>query len=359
MKEKYPKWIDEYAKSFHNGFSHMVPCSWGPVDVYVVLDLLNGSFLSKLHKTIVEIKKKNVSIENVARSFSCPSTLRAAFYWVVLEYQYSDVKNKKQFKEIIEFFIKVLNHLAKKDIFGYKSNIAHSQQEINKLLADTKWQKGSRDKARQIGKLYSSLASLVFALYRDFYPQDSHEIYGPYDASKKFGPKNILLIKHFPKIKPVEIWPEIKKLKYQDIKIFQVYKNVRFSCEIIGLHSIYKGNLIDNLVAYAVVVDGKYRNQLSQIKALTDYLAEMAIKQSSAYDSLSKEDLKKKVLEWHCYQFFNFFKLAEIDWRPTREMFEAVKNKKVPDRFELNKFPSFKEYMTSPEHEIYWLKDLY
>ncbi len=357
--KKYPKWIDEFAKAFHNAFTKMIPITWGPVNADSVISFLNGAFLSKVHQAIIEIKNQGYKIEEVAKTFSCPSTIRVALPFLIWEYQGSEPKNKAQFKEVAEYMVEVLSCLAKKDIFAYESNIAHTDKEIEDILNKTDWKSGNKEAARELGKLYNSVASLGFSLYGDFFPQDSHEVYGPYDASKKFGKDTILIIKHFPKIKPIEIWPEIKKLKYSNVKIFQIYKNVQFRCETIGMHSIYEGDIINNLLSYFVVVDSIPQNSIEKIKELSDYFAKVATEQSIVYEKLSKEERKIKILEWDCYQFINFFKLAEMDWRPTKEMLEAVKDKEVGDRYELEKFPSFEEYVQSPEHEIYWLKDLY
>lgn len=358
-KEKYPKWIDEFAKALHIAFTNMMPCSWGPVNADEVISSLNGVFISRVHEAIIKIKKKGYKIEEVAKTFSCPSTPRIAFTFLIWEYKSSEPKNKAQFREVTEYLIEILSCLAKKDIFVYESNIAHSHEEIETILNKTDWQTGDREMARELGKLYNSVASLVFSLYGDFFPQDSHEVYGPYDASKKFGDNTILIIKHFPKIRPVEIWPEIKKLKYSDVKIFQVFKNVKFKCELIGMHSIYEGDIINNLVAYFVTIDGVPQNSIEKIKELSDYFAKMATEQSIVYDKLSKEERKIKILEWYSYQFVDFFKLAGMNWKPTKEMLGAVKDKEVGDRYECEEFPSFEEYIKSPEFEIYWLKDLY
>jgi len=358
-KEKYPKWIDEFAKAFHIAFTNMVLCSWGPVNADTVISSLNGAFISKVHQAIIKIKKQGYKVEEVAKTFSCPSTPRIAFTFLIWEYQGSEPKNKAQFKEVTEYLVEILSCLAKKDIFAYESNIVHTDEKIETILNKTDWQTGNNQAARELGKLYNSLASLVFSLYGDFFPQDSHEVYGPYNASKKFGENTILIIKHFPKIKPVEIWPEIKELKYSDVKIFQVFKNVKFKCELIGMHSIYNGDLINNLVSYSIRVDGEYINDLGKIKELSDYFAKMATEQSIVYENLSKKERKIKILEWYSYQFVDFFKLADMDWYPTKEMLEAVKDKKVGDRYECEEFPPFEEYIKSPEFEIYWLKDLY
>lgn len=357
--QKYPKWIDEWTRAFHNGFMNMVPLSWGPVDLPALLGYLNGVFLSKIYNAIVNIKNKNIPLKKVAKTFPSPSGLRVAIFWLVLEYQLSEPKNKKQFRETIEYFIAILQLLVKEDLFAYKSNIVHTKKEVEEILATTPWQKGNPEEAKELGKLYNSLATLVFALYKDFFPQDSHEIYGPYDASSKFGKNAILLIKHFPKIKPVELWPEMKDLKNSKIKIFQVYRDIKFRCETVGMHSIYEGDLINNLISWAVMADGEFISDISKIKKMSSYFAEVAMKQSIVYDNMSKEELKQKALEWLCYQFVYFFQLAGMDWRPTSEMIEAVKDKEIAERFELDTAPTYKEYTTSPDFEVYWLKDLY
>lgn len=357
--KNYPKWIDEYANAVYQAFANMVPSSWGPVDGFAVLTALNGTFLVKLSQAIKTIKSQNRSVDEIARTLSCISSLRATLFFLMYEYQQSNPKSKLQFREIMDFLVEVLKHMAKDDTFARISNIGHSQSEVRVILNEVKWQEGNPAVARELGKLYTSLASLAFALYRDFFPQDSHEIYGPYPACEKFGDETILLIKYFPKIKPIDLWPDFKEAKYKEVKIFQVYRNVKFRCEMIGMHSIYEGDLMKDLVAYAVLVDGEWCNDIQKIKELSQYFAELATKQSLVYENFSKQDLVKKFLEWYCYQFVDFFRLANMDWRPTEAMVESLQGKDISDRLRLDEFPSFGEYMSSPEFEIYWIKDLY
>lgn len=359
MARKYPKWIDEYTKSIHHAFLRMIPCSWGPLNLMQFCALLNGVFLDRLFKAMKVIKAENISKDKLAQSFSSPSALRGAIMFLSWEYQFCRVKKRKEAKELFNFLIKILQRQAKQDLYAYKSNIIHSPSDINNILDKTHWRKATPDLARELGKLYNSLSSMVYALYRDFFPQDSCDIYGPYQATNKFGPNTILIIKHFSKIRPVELWPGIAKFKYKDVKIFQVYKKVKFRCEVIGMHSVYEGDLINNLVAYDVEIDGEPQNNPKKIKSTSEYIAKIATKQSIVYDKMSKEDLKSLFLKWSCYQFIIFFKLAGMDWHPTKEMKETVKGKRIADRLNINGFPSIKEFTTSPKFEIYWLKDLY
>lgn len=359
MTEDYPKWIDEWAKSFHKAFVGMAPWSWGPVDVFTIVSNLNGTFISRIKEAIERIKEKGCSMEEIVNCFPSISSLRAALYYLAVEHQGSKNKDRKEFKEVMEFLVEILKEGTEKDIFAYDSNIVRSKEEINNILDTIEFEEGNPQVARELGKLYTSLASMGFALFKDFFPQETHEIEGPYDVSERYGEKAILIIKSFPKIRPVDLWPQTEELNYSNVKIFQVFKNIEFKCEFIGMHSIYKGDLINNLEKYSVLTDNNYLNNVEEIKKLSDYFAEYATNYSSFYDDLKKEELIAKSLEWECYQFNKFFDLAGMDWRPTKEMFEALKGVDIPLRSERASFPDFEEYVADPENEVYWLKDLY
>ena len=55
------------------------------------------------------------------------------------------------------------------DIWAKEKNIAHSDKEVVKLLEATRWQDGSPEIARELGKLHNSLSAHAYALYRDFF----------------------------------------------------------------------------------------------------------------------------------------------------------------------------------------------
>ena len=306
-----------------------------------------------------ELKNKVAAPKKLRLRFLLPLLCVEVFFFLLMEYQKSEPKSKDQCKELLEYLIEILSSIAKKDRWASRSNVAHSDEEIARIVNEIDWQKGSPQAAQALGKFYASLTGLSYALYRDFFNDEGCEIYGPYNAHYHFGKNTIVTIKHFPRIKPRELWPEIAKLKYSDVKIYQVYRNVSFRCELWGVHHIFEGDIINDLVAYAVFADDKTINSLEEIKELVFYFADTALEQSLVYERMSKEDLKKKNLEWLCWKFVDFFKLARMDWRPTEEMWNAVKDKAVANRMELGTFPSFEEYTTSPKYEAYWLKDLY
>lgn len=357
--KKYPAWIDEWAKAYHRAYVNMVPGSFGPIDLFDILPAVNDTFLRRLHLAVLESKQQGFTAKQIATTFSTLSSLRTAIMWLIFEYQFSKMKNKTEFRETLEFFMDTLRFWAKEDIFCLSSNIGHTKEEIREILHSALWQEGTPERARVIGRLYNSATSLGISLYRDFFHQEANEVYGPYDASSQYGVGSILLVKQCTKIRVPDLWPTTNNFQYSDIKILQIYKNVSFRCELAGVHSLYKGDLINGLVACCVIVDGKYVASLDEIKEISRYLAEQTVNHALLSEKLSQDQWQVKTLEWLAFEFNNFFALLKEDWRPTPEMLNTIKNKKFSTRHELIQFPAYREYVSSPHHPVYWLKDLY
>lgn len=357
--QDYPTWIDEFAQAYHQAYTNMVPCSWGPTDGFTVLRALNGAIFPKLSEAIRRITAKGYSPKEAAQTFPTLSTLRWLLYWLACLYLYTEKKDKQEFKTIIEYFLAILKARAKEDIFGRKSNIQHTPAEIQILLNQIDWQLGSPAAARTLGQLFNSVTSLGLAYYRDFFHEDANEIYGPYSAEKRFGPGTILTIKDHPQLRPTDLWPETASMPYRHVQILQIFRDVAFSCEIIGIHSLYKGDIINGLVAYAVIIDGKPCNDVSQLKELSDYFGQAATDFFIQSERLTNKEWANKTLEWILISYKDFFALADMDWRPTPEMIEIIRNTDIPSRFRLESFPDYEIYSTDPRYEIYWLKDLY
>ena len=354
----YPNWIDEHARSVYQAWIGMVPSQWGALNFLELLTHLDGTFIKKMHQAVRTLKKER-SVEEVAKSISSPSVLRCAFWYLTQEYATAEHKDKATFREVAEYLVEILRFRVPVDTFALTQNLGIRQEEIERMLKETPWQEGNPASARELGKLYNSAAAVAFALYRDFFPQVSHEVYGPYDANSRFGEGCILLVKDFPDLKHTELWPQTHSFSIGTLKIFQILQGVSFSCDWIGMHSRYEGDLINGLRASAVMANGQFVSSPEEIKKVRGALEHAAVEHSSVYEKMSIDEWIIKTLEWECFQFINFFKLAGMDWKPTKEMLENTKGKPVPLGVSVDSFPPFEEYGTNPEYEIYWLKDLY
>jgi hypothetical protein len=358
-KTAHPTWVDEYVRSIQQAFEHMVPGNWGPVDAFKIYDELQGMIIERIHEAVLNLKGRGVTPDDAAETFSTPSSIHNALFHLCIEYVAWRKKDKQKFREVAEYLVGMLSARRMEDVFALNKNVVHTNKEIEDILRAVPWEKGTPEAARILGKLYNSAAALAFSLYRDFFPQESNEVYGPYDTSAKFGLGTILVIKHFTKMRPIELWPWAKDFKTSEIKIYCIYKDVTFRCEFIGMHSVYTGDLARGLQAYAVEIDGQFENDKGKLNALTEELEKIAVDKFQITARFTNEEAKQKVLEWVCYQFNKFFELAGMDWHPTQEMMERARAAKIPDRCIIERAPTLDEYWNSPEYEGYWLKDLY
>lgn len=359
MRKTHPQWVDEYTKSIHQAYVGMVPGDWGPIDFYAGYRALNGAFIKKLHEAVVRLKTKKVPLRIVAKDFLSPSSIRPAFSFAAYEYGMSDHTTHVQAREVFDYFDKLTRQVFKKDVWAQKSNIIHTSGEVDKLIKRIPWEKGNSDVARLISRLGNSASALAYALYRDFYVDESQEVYGPYDVSKKFGRDHALVIKHYPKMRPTTLWPSMRSFRYTDMKLYMMYEGVQVKCEFIGMHTLYKGDVMGGLRKYAVEIDGVFYRDQKKMKEVMEYIGKRAVKQWSAYEKMSKQDLKMKFLEWMCFSCSPLFHLAGMDARPSEEMIRNVMKAKIGDRCVVSKFPTYAAFLKRKDWEAYWLRDLY
>ena len=355
----YPPWIDDYVATVHNAFVGMVPSSWSSLDFWAELHLFDGMFIARLHKAVVKLQAAGRTPLEVAHTFSNPSTIRSALYFLAVEYQLSDHSLQQEFREVAECLVAALTAWVPEDTFALSTNKPYTPEHVKTFLTTVPFQKGEVAAARELGRLFTACASLAFALYRDFFPQEANDVYGPYDVSDTYGPGAMLLIKHFPKIKPVGLWPQSVSFTYEDIKLYQIYTNVTFRCDWIGMHSVYQGDLIQNLVAWAVEANSTFVTDLAEVKAVRNTIEETVLAQMPAYDPMTGQDWLQLGLRWDCWQFNTFFELAGMDWEPTQEMKEKLRGKDAKMGASMDSYPSLQEYAKDPNYEAYWLKSLY
>lgn len=354
-----PAAIEAVSRSYYALFASVVPGKWSSLDGFAVYAAYQGAFLERVHQLLEALKRKGVSIQDQARLIENPSSLRWAFVSLLREYGALKYKEplKEKAREIFEWLEAIIEGAMEEDAWAERTNIFHSTQEAQAMLDSAEWIDGE-GAVRDAGKLYVSCASLAFALYRDFFPQDAHEVFGPYDASSRFGKNAMLIVKHFKKLKPVELWPEVARFPYKEVKIYQVLKGVQFSCQLMGMHSDYDGPVVPNTVAVAVEIDGKFISR-EGVAAVATEIGRYVVDVSPLYEKLSLKEAKRLFVEWGCYQFIRLFEAAGLDWRPSDAMLAPILAADIPMGAQLESMPSYEEFISSKEWEISWLRELY
>jgi hypothetical protein len=211
------------------------------------------------------------------------------------------------------------------DPFGFNHSPLHTRNELNELIQNTPWQPATPEIAKQLGQLITAAGSLVHGLYNDVVTDFGWDAYGPYNITlpeKKYQ----IIIRHFPDLAPKEIWENKFLTPIQDIKIYQFYENVEWELAFLGCHTVLKsGNPILGLKYFAVSINEKFITP-NIIQPIIQEFSEKAV---SIYREIRKKDfeeLKQLVMIQECYQLHKMFSAAYMNWQPTEEMLEKIKN---------------------------------
>lgn len=330
------KWLDLWMESIAVSLGNMDLGTLEPFNFDNFHPLYSKHWIERFRLAIKKRRQMDVSFARLANRITGPSHLRAQYYFLLADLKFAKTPKKERI-EIARFIDKILEHKSKKDRYGFNSNIVHTKEEINSLCKKIKFSKATPEIARFLGKLFTAAYHLVNGLYTDIYTdygiENKGQYNGDYNVSKIFGPGHILVIKSFHDLKPMDIWPEIRNSPCKTLNIYTIYKDVKFKCDSISCHSVYEGDPINGLVYYAVGVDGVLINSTEKLDKIRKVLELCATEQWQRLVNQDKEEFKIKGLLQRGYIFKDMFELLGIDWKPSKEMIEAVKGKPIKSVF--------------------------
>jgi hypothetical protein len=303
-------------------------------------------WIDKVYEAVQKFRKSGKTIGEISKAMPNSSSCRFILLIMVMHLKNARVTDKQKIRALCDFFVDVVrSKTTNSDLFAHDTNFAHTELEVDDFLNKTEWEAASAESAKEIGKTTVGLATLVHSLYNDWMTDYGYEICGPYDASKKFGGKHILLVRDFKDIKPVEIWPEANDFKHKSIRLLTVYKDLDCKIAYVGCHTTYSGNLLDHLSHYAVYADGKQIKGLEGLAELSSYFLGIAQELFAKYSSLDFEEQKRKYFVQEAYQLKNFFEAVGVPWKPTQDFYERVAGKPLRESPWLDYGLSFEEYL--------------
>lgn len=326
LKEKYMGWINKFTKSIFNLFAGNVLEGFQPIDFFHFYPLWYDLWVERVAGVIKKLDLESKSYQELKGILSVPSNMRAQLQKLIPTYQ-GVRKNQSDFKVVANFFARMLEECCPSDPFAETKNLIHSSEQMD-LIMNSKWQSGDVLKARKIGQLITTIGSLGHGLYNDLGVDFCWDAYGPYKVSEK-GENFNLLIRHFPNLCPKELWPDKYLTSVKEISIYALYQDVEWVIPFVGCHaSPLSGSIVQGLKKYFVMVDGVLVND----EKVNNLISEFAQKAEALYKDIKKlsfEELKIMVMNQECYQLKKLFDSAGVDWKPTEEMLNRIRDKQL------------------------------
>lgn len=326
-------WIDQFIKSYTQAVSDSDEEGWYPFDPYLFYPYFADLFLEKLIRAQKKAEERNISVKELAKTFAGPITLRGEIQFLFLDVKGSNYFQTREGGSLLDFFHNILKAKCTSDIYGFKSARIHTAPEIKRIAKSTPWQKPNLKQAQEVGKLISACSHLSWALYTDYCYLQWYEIFGPYELSQN----RTLLIRQYSNFRPKEVWPHFKKFPYQSVNIYTIYKNVSIELDQWS-HLKSKDNLIVAMENIAIKVNSRLVNDFKTINKIRKTIERSAQNLQNRFQKMDFEALKKKVVELRYYMYKDFFSKVGMSWRPEKEVWEKIKNKKLLPR----KYPRFK-----------------
>ncbi|MBU1037369.1 hypothetical protein KKF32_05115 [Patescibacteria group bacterium] len=319
-------WIKPFSKATFKVFAGQVLEGFQPIDFFHFFPLWHDLWVAKITEIIKKLNLGNKHFKDIKYLLPPPSNIRAILLKLIASYHASSIKNKNEYKLVANFFAKILQESCTNDPFSLTSNPYHSKEEIRDLVQTIPWKEADTTIARKIGQLITAVGSLVHGQYNDVVTDLGWETYGPYQI-QHLKQNYTLLIRHFPNLAPKELWPQKYLASAKELIIYALYQDVKWEIYVVGCHTVSKkGNPVTGMKKYAVIADDKTVSQEKMI----EFIKESSNKAEAVYQEIKGmdfEQLKLMVMTQECYQLKLLFDKADINWKPTKEMLERIKNK--------------------------------
>ncbi|KKW42244.1 MAG: Phosphoenolpyruvate synthase [Candidatus Magasanikbacteria bacterium GW2011_GWA2_56_11] len=279
-------------------------------------------WLEHVRRIVRQCRVERLTAMEAARLLPNPSEIRGTMIFDLYATKYAGL-SKAERLEIFDFYRRMLRALCLDDPYAREKNVIHSKEKIRELAAAA--DPATPPIARALGRLVSAGYHVGHALYSDMHPSIVYDNYAPYDVSDLYGPRSVAVIKEFNNLNCPEIWPELKPVPADSVRIVCVYENVLARVDTVS-HIVYDGDTVNGLKYAAVYVDGQKRDPLS-LSGLSAGLEQAAIDAFTRWQGFDLEERKRRYYLAKAYDFKNLAGKLGLDWKPGEELSAAVRGK--------------------------------
>ncbi len=286
-----------------------------------------------LHNQLLELKK-NKSASELTNFFYNPSVIRYVVvgnFIIGLKVLIRDKKiSLESAKESLEFFLDILDSKMDSDPFCVTGkNNWFSQKKVNILVQNLTFNSADEKEQTLISRMVIALNSLVWSFYYDIYVEAGFEFHGPYNIEFN-GKKYSLLIRDYHDLKPIDLWENAKKISNQSVKLYLLYSRVDIKLDYF-MHELSDEPLRKNLAFYAIeLTDSEGKKSFVQVNDCIEIIEEVEKTTFEQVNFVNKLDTIEKIKKGAMicfYQLKSFREKIGIDWKPSKEVFEAIDTK--------------------------------
>jgi hypothetical protein len=321
---------------------------------------IGASFITidafEFYSQLKELKEK-MSPSEAKKLFNTPSVIRyipVGNFIIGMRLLIRDGKvDPDSAEEVLQFLFEILDEKMDSDPFCVTGkNLWYSEEDISKIINSKKFVQPNEDEQKIISRTVIALNSLVWSFYYDIYVEAGFEFHGPYNVNYN-GENYQLLIRDYHNLKPSEIWGLAENFEYKSIRFYLLYQNVDIKIDYF-MHEVSYNPLRTNLKYFFVETnDGGKEKELvfSELEKISESAEKIAFDQVALVNKLPVLDKMKKGAEICYYQLKPFRDSLNIDWKPSKEVYDAIELKGLEN---WERFKARAERITRGEEKPDW-----
>ncbi len=305
----------------------MDPFTINPIDFFSAHAQYSGEWIEHIRLINGTIEKHGVPLAKIVKHSPNPSALCVQLLFLLIDCKVACIPKNERIT-LARFLYDLLKHQRRLDPFSLnRKNILLSPKEVDRFMSTTKFYTANENVARLLGKVYLSGSHLANGLYSDNYTDFGIEIHGPYDVSHLFGKNHSLVITDLVNLKPTLLYPHAANHLASSIRVARILENTLIKFDMASCHFTYDGDPILGLRKYAFWMNDKPIHSLKKISSVQEETGNCAAFQWEFLERQNHEKTKKILLLQRCFLFKEMCDYLNLDWKPTKEMLQAVKNK--------------------------------
>ena len=125
--------INQFTEAMLEALGSMDLSTLEPMSNFVFHPLFDKEWIEKIEEVIKRVEEYQLSPEEVAKHIKGIAHLRCQLFFLLLDLKSANIPRERRIK-IATFFHDLLQLKARGDVYGKKSNIAHSSEEVEQIL---------------------------------------------------------------------------------------------------------------------------------------------------------------------------------------------------------------------------------
>lgn len=289
------------------------PPLW-PISIVEVNWYLSQFMPREVYFLIKKLKEKGLSTKGIAKLFWGPSGFIHLLYCADFTFE---GLTSEQSAEFVENVVDLISCYRKKDLFCENwKNILWSKEKVKSMISkyDFIETKNNGDISKTLAKLNTVLwqyCILIQIGHRAY----SHEFHGPYNLENG----EILLVREYYNLKPVQVWPFTNKLPVEKLTSFEVYKDIDIRLDMFN-HLDTSALLPQKLQRFCIIMGDSKVVKRGEINQAFDSAINTLEIGNTFIKGFTKRDWVKKLIEMRCFWLKNKAFVGGVDWKPDAEI---------------------------------------